>query len=293
MNLQDADLFEAGWAPSLSRADHSARGRFAELVGREEFDLGEAALLLAAEERNEDCVVDGLARLDAMADDVRPRVQACKTPLERLEVLIDYLFVESGFHGNEDDYYDPRNSYLDEVLERRMGIPISLGTLVKEVARRVDVPLQGVSFPAHFLLRHARLPGVYVDPFHHGRLLSIPDCKALLERATRGRVPFRRELLKAADNRQILVRMLANLRSIHHSRKDVVRTLAALDRILLLVPGSASALRERGALLIEAGAVGKGIDDLQTYLALARHGADWLEVKRQVDQAKRSVRSLN
>ncbi len=293
MDLENADLFQAGWAPSLSRADHCARRRFATLVDAEEFDLGEAALLLGAEERDEEVVDVGLARLDAMADEVRPRVQEGRTALERLETLIEFLFVDCSFRGNEDDYYDPRNSYLDEVLERRTGIPISLGAMVKEVARRVGVPLQGVSFPAHFLLRHSRLPGVYVDPFHHGRLLSIPDCKALLERATRGRVPFRRELLKPADNRQILVRMLANLRSIHTSRNDVMRTLAALDRILLLVPGSAAALRERGQLLVEAGAVKQGIDDLETYLALARQGADWLEVKRQVDQARRSVRSLN
>ena len=293
MDLRTSDLFQSGWAASLSRADHGARHRFAELVATEDFDLGEAALLLGAEERDEEVVAAGLTRLDAMADEVRPLVQAGRTPLEQLESLIEFLFVDCSFRGNEDDYYDPRNSYLHDVLERRTGIPISLGAMVKEVGRRVGVPLQGVSFPAHFLLRHALLPGVYVDPFHSGRLLSIPDCRTLLERATRGRIPFRRELLRAANNRQILVRMLANLRSIHVSRDDVMRTLAALDRILLLLPASTTALRERGTLLIDAGAVGKGIDDLQSYLALSRQGAEWLDVKRQVDHARRTARALN
>ncbi len=293
MNIESADLYDDGWAPSLSRAGHAARVRFAKLVVDDEFDLGEAALLLAAEESDEDVVGIGLTRLDAMADDIRPRVRRHNSALERLETLIEYLYVESGFQGNQSDYYDPRNSYLDEVLERRVGIPISLGAMVKEVGRRVEIPLEGVTFPAHFLLRHARLPGVYVDPFNHGRLLSLPDCKVLLERVTRGRVPFRRDLLKPANNRQILVRMLANLRAIYADRGDVVRTLAALDRILLLVPGSANALRERGVLLIEAGAIRGGLDDLEIYLALARQGADWIDVKRQIDQAKRKVRSLN
>jgi len=242
MDLEAADLFNDGWAPSLSRARHPARLRLAELTAEgDDFDLSEAALLVAAEERDLSVVGEGMDGLEALADELRPHTLAATTPLARLEALIEHLFVDEGFLGNEDNYYDPRNSYLDHVLERRLGIPITLGVVVQEVGARVGVPLQGVGFPAHFLLRHARLPGVYVDPFHHGRLLSISDCKALLERATRGRVPFRRDLLKPISNRRIIIRMLNNLRAIHSGQGDVVRTLAALDRILMLAPASASA----------------------------------------------------
>ena len=294
MDLEAADLFNDGWAPSLSRARHPARLRLAELTAEgDDFDLSEAALLVAAEERDLSVVGEGMDGLEALADELRPHTLAATTPLARLEALIEHLFVDEGFLGNEDNYYDPRNSYLDHVLERRLGIPITLGVVVQEVGARVGVPLQGVGFPAHFLLRHARLPGVYVDPFHHGRLLSISDCKALLERATRGRVPFRRDLLKPISNRRIIIRMLNNLRAIHSGQGDVVRTLAALDRILMLAPASASALKARGALLIEAGAVTRGLDDLETYLALARGATDWLEVKRQMDQARRKLRQIN
>ncbi len=293
MDIDSGNLFKGGWVPSLSRSEHAARRRFAEVIARDPIDLDVAALLISAEETEADVVAVGLARLDAMADDLRPRILQADSALRRLEVLIEYLFVECRFAGNEEDYYDPRNSYLDEVIERRRGIPISLGVLVKEVGRRVDIPLEGVSFPVHFLLRHGRLPGVYVDPFHGGRLLSVTDCKLLLERATRGRVPFSRDLLQVADYRQILLRMLSNLRVIHAGRDDAVRTLAALDRILLLAPGSVEALQERGTLLVEVGAVRKGIEDLQTCLAHAAHGVEWLDLKRQIEQAERRVRIMN
>ena len=106
-------------------------------------------------------------------------------------------------------------------------------------------------------------------------------------------MPFRRDLLEPANYRQILLRMLSNLRVIHAGRDDAVRTLAALDRILLLAPGSVEALQERGTLLVEVGAVRKGIEDLQTCLAQATHGAEWLDLKRRIEQAERRVRTMN
>lgn len=293
MDLEAADLFSDGWAPSLSRARHPARQRLADLVAQDDFDLAEAALLIGAEETDVAVVADGMAALDALADDVRPRCLAAATPLARLEALIEHLFEEVGFRGNEEDYYDPRNSYLDQVLDRRIGIPITLGVVVQEVGRRVGVPMQGVGFPAHFLLRHGRLQGVYVDPFHQGRLLSVSDCQALMERATRGRIPFRRELLRPIDQRQVVVRMLNNLRAIHVGQGDVVRALAALDRILLLLPASAAALKERGELLIRAGGVRQGVEDLETWMALDRGASDWPAVRVQVEQARRRLRALN
>jgi len=254
------------------------RERFAAIahLAERQIDLGEAALVIAAEEQpglNPDPWLD---RLDDLGERLRPRLHRSRNDLDRLAALLDMLFGEEGLRGNADDYYDPRNSYLNEVLDRRLGIPITLAIVCLEVGRRVGVPLEGVGFPGHFLLRLGNHPHVLVDPFDAGRLMTQRDCEELLARLTNGEMQFSPRLLRTAGPRQIIHRILNNLRGVYLSRGEHDRLLPVLDRMLLLDPEDPAPLRERGALHIRCGDPTLGVQDLETYLEVdpAAHDQD-------------------
>jgi len=255
------------------------RARFAEIVSRPEaeIDLAEAALWLSAEERPGLDVDRWLAALDGLAAAARRRLAGIAdgpgADLARLERLCDLLFVELGFGGDREDYYDPANSFLDRVLERRRGIPITLAVVLLEIGRRAGVPLVGVGFPCHFLVRCARHPQVLLDPFE-GTLLTADDCRRLLARVCGGHIPFHPRLLAPVGPRAILHRMLNNLRALYLARGDEARTLAALDRMLLLAPDDAVHLRERGLLRLGRGEVAAAVDDLARYVAVEPEAPD-------------------
>lgn len=251
----------------------------------ERIDLAEAALWIAAEEQPGLDPGLWLARLSAMADGVRPCLEGVCDPGTRVSRLAAFLHQEIGLRGNADDYYDPRNSLLNEVLARGLGIPITLALVYMEVGRRVDVPLQGVGFPGHFLLRHARDGRLLFDPFD-GRPLSEGDCRSMLERLSGGALPFDTRLLKAASPRQILVRMLNNLWRIYLHRGDFLRALAALDRVLLLDGDDVGARRDRGLLSLRWGDPTMGIEDLERYLSLEPEAPDQASVESLIGQAR-------
>jgi regulator of sirC expression with transglutaminase-like and TPR domain len=206
-----------------------------------EIDLGQAALLIAEPEYEDLDIALYLRTLDRLADQVRPRLSAEADPAARTTALLSYLIDEEGFRGNVSEYEDPRNSFLNEVLERRLGIPISLSVLAMEVARRCDLPLQGVSFPGHFLLRISRAGGssedtgqpVLFDPMD-GRILAGSDLQALLYRALGRRRAVAPEDLQMATKNAILIRMLTNLRHIYNRLGDGERQQLAHDRIRAL-----------------------------------------------------------
>jgi len=254
------------------------RRRFAALAARPdgEIDLAEAALWISAEESPGVDVERWLAHLDALAGELRPRLAALAerpgADLARLEALRAFLFEEKGFRGNRDDYYDPANSLLDQVLARRVGIPITLAAVMMEVGRRLGVPLVGIGFPGHFLVRHARHPDLFLDPFAGGRLVTADDCRHLLDRMCFG-LPFHPRLLRPVSHRCMLLRMLTNLRAIYLAAGEPARTLAVLDRILLLSPDDAVHLRERGLLRLRCGDVG-GMEDLALYLDVEPEAPD-------------------
>ena len=262
-------------APAAS----APRRRFADLVGclGGEVDLAAAALAISAEENPELDPLPWLAELDALAAEVAPRLaghgSGAADEVARLDTLRRFLFVEKGFHGNRDDYYDPANSLLDRVLERRTGIPITLAIVLIEVGRRVGVPLLGVAFPGHFLVRHALHPRVLLDPFE-GRFITHRGCRELLECLGGGVIPFNPRLLAPVSGRCILLRLLNNLRAIYGTRGEVERTLAILDRMLLLAPDNAVHLRERGLLHLHRGDLSRALDDLGRYLAVEPEAPD-------------------
>ena len=257
-----------------------ARARFAALLQREPVPLDEAALALAEEEYPLLDPDEVLVRLDGLAERVRRRAPAGRSA-SALQALRGVLSEEEGLRGNESDYSDPRNSFLNDVLERRLGIPISLCVIYMEVARRIGLTLQGVGFPGHFLAKYVAPSGVevFIDAFNGGEMLSADECVARYRARTGGRDLDRRHLA-AVPTRQILARMLHNLKRTCLERKDDVRAFWVLDRILMLAPGQLEALRDRGLVCARLGVAAAAERDLEVYLSRAPSAADAAEVRR-------------
>jgi regulator of sirC expression with transglutaminase-like and TPR domain len=260
--------------------DDPARQRFQALLSRPVVPLDEAALAIAAEEYPGLDEASYLARLDALAALVDQRASGPRRVAGRLRALCDVLFGELGFRGNEEAYYDPRNSFLNEVLERRLGIPISLSLVLIEVGRRVGVPLLGVGLPRHFLakLQPQGGPEVFVDAFHGGALLSREECVARFQGGP-SEPPLDPGWLEAVTPRQLLARMLRNLKQIYLRQGDDVRAHGAIDRLLLLAPDAAEELRDRGLVSARLGLRPAAARDLGAYLELAPTAPDGAEIR--------------
>ncbi|MEY2405442.1 MAG: hypothetical protein QOG39_358 [Acidimicrobiaceae bacterium] len=218
--------------------------RFAVLVQQAEDDipLAEAALLVAAHAHPSVDVAAQLGRLDALA---------ASCPASTLDALLDHLFVREGFTGNRDDYYDPANSYLDSVLERRLGIPLTLSIVAMEVGRRVGVPLVGIGMPGHFLVRPAGDAGVLIDAFEGGARLDRDDCERRHREVHGPGIPFDDTLLQPVGTRAVLARLLANLKSIHVARNDR-GALRWILRLRVALPGIGLAERRELASVLAA-----------------------------------------
>ncbi len=192
---------------------------------------------------------------------------------ERIRALNRFLFVEEGFSGNQEDFYDPRNSFLDQVLERRVGIPITLSLLYVEVARQVGIPAFGVGFPGHYLVRVGEGGATLVlDPFARGLSLGEEDLdQRLADLYGEGALTIRANpaLLRAATRRETLVRMLANLKAIYAREGDLQQALIAVNAILTLTPDSADDVRDRGLIYRELGYAPAALEDLRRYGALS------------------------
>lgn len=261
--------------------ESSARARFAALLERDPVPLDEAALAIAEEEYPRLDVEEVLVRLDRLGARVLARAPASARAATRLEALRRVIFEEEGLRGDDRDWSDPRNSFLNEVLDRRLGIPISLSAVWMEVARRAGLKLEGVGFPGHFLTKFVSPGGieVFVDAYNGGEMLSADECVARYRARTGGRELDRRYLAAVAP-RQILARMLHNLKRSYAERRDDVRSYWVIDRILLLTPGQHEALRDRGLVEARLGGVAAAVRDLEAYLARAASAPDADEVRR-------------
>jgi regulator of sirC expression with transglutaminase-like and TPR domain len=249
------------------------RERLADLAGRPagDVDLAEAALVVAAEEYPDLDVAAYLGRLDALAGQVGARLGACPSDAERATALNRFLFAEQGFAGNRDSYYDPRNSYLNDVLDRRRGIPITLSLVYVAVARRLGCDVRGVSFPGHFLVKWAGPREVIVDPFH-AAVLSLEDCRERLAAAIPDRELDPAVHLRPAEPAEILVRMLGNLKQIFTTTRDWPRALTCCDRILLLNPQRPNELLDRATVHERLGWAAAALADLEAVLELVPEG---------------------
>jgi regulator of sirC expression with transglutaminase-like and TPR domain len=268
----------------------------------EGLDLLTGALLIARDAHPALDFAEQRARLDDLAKPLAGRGLAGLPPTVQARLLSDYLYVVSGFHGAKADYYNPSNSFVNEVLERRTGIPITLAVVYIEVARRLGVDASGVGFPGHFLVRVAarsldpaaqRNEPVIIDPFNQGRLLNEAALEALLRRSN-VRAPLSAEMLEPARTRHVVARMLMNLRGIYATRGDTSRLLVVLDRLIDLMPDLTSELLERAALYERLGAPAAALSDLRRYLDVDPAGEGALEAARSIARlAKAAALSQN
>lgn len=271
----------------MSVPARSARARFADVVAvtQPEIDLALAALLVAAEEYPQLAPEPYLRRLDELAERVRDRLWDETAPIVMVQEASRVLFEEEGFRGNRMEYYDPRNSFLNDVIDRRMGIPITLSIVYLEVGWRLGLPVHGVNFPGHFLVRYAgEAVQLLVDPFQSGMVRFEDEAQDLLDHVYGGSVRMKSEFLRMADRRDILVRLLANLKSNYLNRRDDVRALAAIERILLVRPDSADDERDRGIVLTRLGREGEAAEALERYLTLVPDAPDTARVRLLLDQ---------
>jgi regulator of sirC expression with transglutaminase-like and TPR domain len=276
--------------------NEEVRADFVQMVRREEnaIELARAALLVAAESDPNVDVERSLQTLDAWAGELAGRIQPGWNNLQKLARLRSFVFEELGFRGDRIDYYSPSNSLLHEVLERRRGIPVTLAIVMLEIGWRVGMPLEGVGFPGHFLVRLAGEPkDLLLDPYQRGMSVHEEDCRHMLQESTGGRMTFDNELVASVGKREMIVRLLRNLKGAWLRRGDDRQALAAVDRLLVLDPGDAPEIRDRGLLLFRLGRWREAIDSLRTYLERVPEATDREQTERHIAALRQLLVQLN
>ncbi|MGE5215695.1 MAG: SirB1 family protein [Chloroflexota bacterium] len=262
--------------------------------GDEKIDLGRAALAIALNEYPNLDISACLACIDALAVEVVSRRAAGSDVYQSIAALNYVLFRQHGFHGNRDDYYDPKNSFLNEVLVRKTGIPITLSLLYMEVAQRIGLALDGVGFPGHFLVKCADDGAeIIIDPFNKGEIKSRGDLGRMLENLYGSAIGLRPDFLKPASKTEILKRMLGNLKAIYLKANDLVKLLAVLDRAIILAPAASEEVRDRGFVYLRLECYPQARADFETYLLLAPQADDAGAVREQLVSLANQVTSIH
>lgn len=256
----------------------------------EQINLANAALYIAQEEYPDLDPAEYLNALDTMGTEVQERLPAQQYPLRIIQSINQYLYDDLGFTGNTTDYYDPRNSFLNEVISRRTGIPITLALVYLEVAKRIDFPMVGVGMPAHFLIRpEGAEMKIFVDVFAGGEILFAEDCQERLTQVYGQPVVLQPEHLESVTPRRFLVRMLSNLKVIYLHRQEWKLAMAAVERILLLFPGVPTELRDRGLIYYQLGEWVAARDDFEAYLASVPDAEDAPIIRHLLNQLSKST----
>ena len=254
----------------------------------DQIDLAKAALYLAQEDYPDLDIAAQLAILDGMAASLRQNLPREPYPLKIIRAINHFLFEELGFTGNANQYYDPRNSFVNEVLARRTGIPITLSLVYLELARRIDFPMVGVGMPGHFLVRPmVDEMDVFVDPFHGGEVLFMQDCSDRFKQMFGDAARLDLRHLEPVSPTGFLVRMLTNLKMIYLQQRDVPKALDAIDRILMIYPESVTELRDRGLIYYQQGELSKAYLDLEHYLFEKPDAMDAYEIRQVMHQIER------
>jgi regulator of sirC expression with transglutaminase-like and TPR domain len=255
--------------------------------------LAEAALLLSVDDYAGLDFAPYLEYLEQLAGRVRQRLAGSDPPAAAgIAALTETIFHEEGFRGNTDDYYDPRNSHLNEVIDRRIGLPITLSVVVIEVARRSGLPVSGIGFPMHFMVRYEEEPEAHIlDPFQQGRELSREEL--LHQWAATREAPWDPEALDTLPDDRILVRILNNMKMVYARRRDYGRTIAAVEKLLLLEPSQPAHHRDLGYLQAANRAMGSAIASLETYLKLAPKADDTGQVRQHLRAIAASIARWN
>jgi regulator of sirC expression with transglutaminase-like and TPR domain len=253
----------------------------------EEINLARAAIMVAREEYPQLSEERYLGRLDLLAEETRDRLDDENAPLLVLQEVLSSLYHRHGFRGNRQAYYDPRNSFLNDVLDRGLGIPLTLGIVVLEVGWRLGLPLEGVNFPGHFLVRfRGDAIDLLIDPYDGGAVRFEDEAQELLDRVYGGMVRVHDSFLKAATRREMLVRLLMNLKSLYLNARDHDKALAAVERILLIRPIAVGEIRDRGVILAQLGRKNEALEQLEAYLSMAPEAADSERILGMVNDLK-------
>ena len=260
----------------------------------EKIDLGRAALAMANCDYPQLDVGAYLSRINELAAATNARLSIQPDVYRSIAALNYVLFQKCGFHGNRENYFDPRNSFLNEVLDRKIGIPISLAVLYVEVAQRIGLPLQGVGFPGHFLVKYrGDNQEIVIDPFNQGEIRSRESLEAMLDKLYGGKIALKPEFLESTGKKQILKRMLNNLKIIYLRANDLTRGLAVVERLVIVDPMSAEDIRDRGILYFKLECFKPALDDLENYLRLAPQAEDADAVRHRVALLTRQVARLH
>ncbi len=264
-------------------------------VPEEHIDLTRAALIIARTEYPELDPEPYVSRIYALAARVGEQIAGPGEPAETIAALNAVLFDQEGFRGNRDVYYDPRNSFLNDVLDRRLGIPITLALVYMEVARHVGFPLFGVGMPGHFLLKHYDVEGheVLIDVFNRGRILTPTECQRRLDEIYAGQLPLQPEYLMAVSRRQMLTRMLNNLKSIYLASRNFKKALPIVDLVLAIYPRSPEDMKQRAFLRYSAHDLRGAATDLETYLKMSPEASDADEMRHTALSIRRTLAMMN
>lgn len=257
------------------------------------FDLGLTLLWVATLEYPYLDIGEYLRRFEILAEQLDSRLNGYESPREKVEKLARFMSKECGFRGNAEAYYDARNSFLNDVLDRYLGIPISLSAVYLEVARRTGIDIYGVGFPFHFLVGTRASSPLFIDPFHQGRLMDPDGCRDLLAHLTDRRLAFDTAFLNEVSDREIVVRVLRNLKNIHVREARFERAIVESSLILTWSPGDTGEFRDRGRMRLETHDLSGGIDDLEEYLVREPEADDQADVLRDLEHARHIRNTLN
>jgi regulator of sirC expression with transglutaminase-like and TPR domain len=257
-----------------------------------QIDLGLAALAIARVEHPDLAADKDLVRLDDLADrSGAAAARGCQAALDR---LVGFLFGEEGFRGNADEYYDPRNSCLNDVLDRKLGIPITLSVLMIEVGRRVGLTIAGVGLPGHFIVSaEVGERRVLIDPFNGGVVLTPARAADVAAKAVGRPVKLEDAHWAPCSKRQIVVRMLRNLKTIYAKQTSWSRALAVVDRLLVVDANSPTHLRDRGTVLVKLGKLYEGVAEWERYLKRYPDAQDADTFRQELRRIRQELGSLN
>jgi len=262
-----------------------ARRRFVEIAATPDaaLDLVEASLVIDVEDNPTIEIGHYLVQVNEWSDAVRQRLEGSRDVERIVDAINRLLFDEEGFHGENDDYYDPRSALLSETLERHAGLPMTLSVLYIEMSRRVGVEVSGVALPGRFLVKFSGASGhIVVDPFDGGRVLSNVELQQLLDEVYGGGVRLREHHLRSFTAKEILARELAHLKSAYLARRDLPHAAASIDRLLILDANDAYELRDRAAVAMQMHAYNTAIECFERYVALMPHAEDGARVREQI-----------
>lgn len=264
------------------------------LTGRADLDLDHAALLLATVEYPALDIACHLQLLDFHAAELGGRSRGVRDGAGFVRAANQYLFAELEFRGNTEDYYNPSNSCLNDVLKARFGIPITLAVVYLEIARRLDKPAFGIGMPGHFLIQYDDgFYSTYIDPFHGGRLLDAVDCVEMARTIAGEDLSRQPSVLARVTSRQILARMINNLRGIYFSRRMYRKALQILDLLIAVNPASADEHKQRGMVLLHLEQGQRARADFERYLELNPEAADRADVEKQIAVLRKWIAGMN